>query len=136
MDEQADVPAREVVFRLSDLPEVREFAAGHARAAGLPDEEVSDLLVAVNEVATNAVTHGVAGKARLRVWSEPDAVVVEVHDDGRWELQGDPGNTPPPPDATSGMGLWVARRLAQWIGFRTGREGSTVTMRFRGRRAR
>ncbi|WP_431893615.1 ATP-binding protein [Nonomuraea sp. bgisy101] len=134
MDENADAPAREVLFRLSDLPEVRNFAAVHARAAGLPDEEVTDLLVAVNEVATNAVTHG-TGRARLRVWHERDDVVVEVHDDGRWELEGSPGSTPPPPHATSGMGLWVARSLARWIGFRTGRDGSTVTMRFGGKGA-
>ncbi|MFE3451799.1 ATP-binding protein [Nonomuraea sp. NPDC059194] len=132
MNEVADAPARQVHFRLSDLPEVRDVLAAHARRAGLPDEEVHDLLIAANEVATNAVIHGSTHLARLRVWNERGDVVVEIHDDGHWKLDGSPGAQPPPPGATGGMGLWVARRLAKMIHFRTGREGSTVTMRFRG----
>ncbi|MGV9305004.1 MULTISPECIES: ATP-binding protein [unclassified Nonomuraea] len=134
--EQRNALLREVIFRLSDLPEVRGFAADQARASGLSETEVTDLLVAVNEVTTNAVTHGARDKARLRIWREDDQVVVEVHDDGRWKLEGEPGATPPAPDATRGMGLWVARRLAGSVDIRTGEEGSTVTMRFGGRGAR
>jgi serine/threonine-protein kinase RsbW len=86
--------------------------------------------VALNEVATNAVTHG-STKARLRVWEQGDKLVVDVHDDGQhWQPEVDPGHTPPRENATSGMGLWVARLLSRDMQVRTGATGTTVTMRF------
>ncbi|MFC0860765.1 ATP-binding protein [Sphaerimonospora cavernae] len=122
--------ARERGFSLADLPDVREFAADEARRGGMPDDAVGDFLLAVNEVATNAVTHG-STKARLSVWRDGEDLVVGVHDEGRdWRPEGAPGETPPPENATSGMGLWVARRLSRDIAVETGSGGTTVTMRF------
>ncbi|GII54126.1 hypothetical protein Pth03_25150 [Planotetraspora thailandica] len=126
----AEVTAKEITFSLADLPEVREFAAVQARERGMSEEAVGDFLVALNEVATNAVTHGSA-KARLRVRADGSALVVDVHDDGRhWRPDGEPGQTPPPENATSGMGLWVARLLSTDIKVRTGADGTIVSMRF------
>jgi serine/threonine-protein kinase RsbW len=122
--------AKELTFSLADLPDVREFAAVQARRRGMVEDALGDFLVALNEVATNAVTHGSA-KARLRIWDEGVALMVAVHDDGRhWRPLGVPGHTPPPENATSGMGLWVARRLSEDIRVRTGDDGTTVSMRF------
>ncbi|MER6947677.1 ATP-binding protein [Nonomuraea sp. NPDC000554] len=115
---------KEISFRLPDLPEVRSAAETQARAAGMPEEAIGDLVIAVNEVATNAVTHG-APPARLRTWEEDEGLVIEVHDDGAWR----PG---PRPGTVGGMGLWVARRLATDLTLRIGSGGSTVTMRFAG----
>ncbi|MCG5212581.1 ATP-binding protein [Streptosporangium soli] len=121
--------ARELAFGLPDLPEVRDHAAGYATRNGMPDALVGDFLVAVNEVTTNAVTHG-DGKAQIRLFAMSDRIVVEVHDEGHWHPAGPPGRTPPAAHATSGMGLWVARRLATSITFTTGPRGTTVTMGF------
>jgi anti-sigma regulatory factor (Ser/Thr protein kinase) len=121
----------ELAFCLPDLPAVREFATVHALRSGMAEERLPDFLVAVNEVATNAVTHGHASaKALLRMWTEDGALVVEVHDEGRWVPETTPGTTPPGPHATSGMGLWVARMVSSGIDFRTGPGGTTVTMSF------
>ncbi|MFC4060079.1 ATP-binding protein [Planomonospora corallina] len=121
----------ELAFCLPDLPAVREFAAVHARRGGLAEERLPDFLVAVNEVATNAVTHGHASaKALLRMWTADGALVVEIRDEGRWAPEAVPGQTPPGPYATSGMGLWVARMVSSGIDFRTGPGGTTVTMTF------
>jgi hypothetical protein len=38
---------------------------------------------------------------------------------------------PPGPYATSGMGLWVARRLSSSIDFAADDSGTTVTMSFK-----
>jgi serine/threonine-protein kinase RsbW len=122
--------AKELTFSLADLPDVREFAAVQARGRGMSEDAIGDFLVALNEVATNAVTHG-SSKARLRVWADGSALVVDVHDDGRhWHPDDEPGQTPPPENATSGMGLWVARLLSADIEVRTGANGTTVSMRF------
>ncbi|GAA3207040.1 ATP-binding protein [Nonomuraea helvata] len=119
-------PVKELPFGLPDLPQVRQFAEEEARCAGMPEEAVGDFVIAVNEVATNAVTHG-ADRALLRTWLVNGDLVVEVHDDGMWK----PG---PLPGAVGGMGLWVARLLASDLTLRVGNDdGSTVTMRFPGK---
>ncbi|MDH2428466.1 ATP-binding protein [Sphaerisporangium sp. TRM90804] len=108
---------------------MRDFAALQARRAGMPEEEIGDYLVAVNEVATNAVTHG-AAKARLRVWCEGRDLVIDIHDDGHWIPAFQPGMVAPHDYSTSGMGLWVARRLAKDVVLITGQTGTTLMMRF------
>ncbi|MEU7002714.1 ATP-binding protein [Nonomuraea sp. NPDC046570] len=129
-DPPPGAPVREVAFRLPDLPGVRDFVAVHARRLGMSEDHVGDFLLAVNEVTTNAVTHGAPAKAYLRVWTDHGDLVVEVHDQGDWTPGFAPGRAAPGPYATSGMGLWVARVLAADIVFRTSEDGSTVTMRF------
>ncbi|MBF8186857.1 ATP-binding protein [Nonomuraea sp. K274] len=118
-------PVKRLSFRLPDLPRVRRFAEDEARDVGMPEEAVGDFVIAVNEVATNAVTHG-AEPASLRTWVANGNLVVEVHDEGAWR----PG---PRPGAVGGMGLWVARLLSSDLALRVGSGGSTVTMRFPGK---
>lgn len=120
---------KEMTFCVGDLPDVRDFAALQARRAGMPEEAIGDYLVAVNEVATNAVTHGTA-KARLRVWCDGGDLLIDVHDDGHWVPGDPPGMTPPHDFSTSGMGLWVVRRLAKELRLQTGTNGTSVIMRF------
>ncbi|MDA0636379.1 ATP-binding protein [Nonomuraea sp. MCN248] len=116
---------RRLHFRLPDLPRVREFAACGALELGMRKEAVDDFVIAVNEVATNAVTHG-DDAARVRLWSDSGEIVIEVHDGGTWK----PG---PQPGSVGGMGLWVARLLASDLTLRVGGDGSTVIMRFPGK---
>jgi Signal transduction histidine kinase len=116
-------------FGLGDLPGVREHVAARARGAGMAEEAVGDLLVAVNEVATNAVTHG-ADRARLCTWHTARSFLVQIHDSGHWIPAGPPGRTPPGDYATSGMGLWVSSLLSEVIHFDCGPQGTTVTMGF------
>jgi anti-sigma regulatory factor (Ser/Thr protein kinase) len=118
-------PVKSLLFRLPDLPEVRQFAEEEARAVGMPEEVIGDFVIAVNEVATNAVNHG-AADARMRTWVISGDLIVEVHDEGTWK----PG---PMPGAVGGMGLWVARLLSSDLTLRVGSGGSTVIMRFPGK---
>ncbi len=118
-------PVRRLRFRLPDLPQVREFAESEARDFGMPAESVNDFVIAVNEVATNAVTHG-DDDAQVRTWLDNGDLVVEVHDEGTWK----PG---PMPGSVGGMGLWVARMLSSDLTLRIGNGGSTVIMRFPGK---
>ncbi|MEU6742877.1 ATP-binding protein [Streptosporangium sandarakinum] len=126
-----EAPVAELAFCLPDLPDVRDFAAAHALRGGMREENLPDFLVAVNEVATNAVTHGhTTAKAVLRIWTTDRALVVEIHDEGRWFPTEPPGQTPPGPHSTSGMGLWVARMVSLDMDFRTGMAGTFITMTF------
>ncbi|NBE98962.1 ATP-binding protein [Nonomuraea sp. KC401] len=119
------VPVKRLLFRLPDLPRVRQYAEDEAREAGMAEDGVADFVIAINEVATNAVTHG-GDQAVLRMWPAGGDLVVEVHDNGTWK----PG---PLPGAVGGMGLWVARLLASELTVHAGDTGSTVTMRFPGK---
>lgn len=119
-----------IAFGLDDLPALRDFVAARAGGAGIAAEALGDLLVAVNEVATNAVTHG-GSKARLCLWRSSGLFVVEIYDDGHWTPEAPPGRTPPGDFATSGMGLWVSSLLSEAIHFDHGPQGTTVTMGFR-----
>ncbi len=121
--------AEELTFRVADLPAVRDHAAARARRRGMTEDCVGNVLLAVNEVATNAVTHG-SGRARMRLWDHHESLVVEIHDTGHWVPRTTPGIVPPRVHATSGMGLWVSRMLSDDIRFDTGPRGTTVTMSF------
>ncbi|MET8054520.1 ATP-binding protein, partial [Streptosporangium sp. NPDC005286] len=75
----------ELAFCLPDLPDVRDFAAAQAVRSGMSQDGLADFLVALNEVATNAVTHGhTSAKAMLRMWTVGRTLVVEIHDEGQW----------------------------------------------------
>ncbi|MEU0516431.1 ATP-binding protein [Streptosporangium sp. NPDC006007] len=128
----AGAPVAELAFCLPDLPDVRDFVTAQALRSGMPEEGLADFLVAVNEVATNAVTHGhPTAKAVLRMWAVGRRLVVEVHDEGRWSPETSPGRLPPGPHATSGMGLWVARTVSSDLTIETGAAGTFITMSFK-----
>src|SRR5580658_7633829 len=55
------------VFDAGSLYALRSAVAAHAADAGLPEGRIEDLVLAVHELAANAVRHG-AGQGRLRAW--------------------------------------------------------------------
>jgi serine/threonine-protein kinase RsbW len=98
-------------------------------ALGQQDEVADDVVLALNEVATNAVLYGSSG-------GQPVEVVVQV-DDGWVEASVlDHGPDPPPglpadtdePDA-GGWGLWLLRRLVDEVRPERVKLGTRVTLR-------
>ena len=83
-------------FDTWQLVEVRDTVARAAHAAGCDRDRVADLVLAVNEVATNAVEHG-SGDAHVALWTGPGSreLLCEVHDGGRL-LDLLPGRGPAP----------------------------------------
>src|SRR2546430_13719703 len=68
-------------FDGDSLYPLRAAVAAHGSQAGLPEGRTRDLVLAVHELAANAVRHG-AGQGRLRLWATPEGVRCEVADDG------------------------------------------------------
>jgi anti-sigma regulatory factor (Ser/Thr protein kinase) len=68
-------------FGSDSLYALRAAVAAHAARAGVPAGQVPDLVIAVHELATNAIRHG-AGHGRLRVWAGGGALHCQVSDDG------------------------------------------------------
>jgi signal transduction histidine kinase len=63
------------------LEAARRFVADHAERAGLSRERIVDLVLALNEIATNTLRHG-GGHGVLRIWNEDRRLVCEVRDRG------------------------------------------------------
>lgn len=101
-----DVFLRYNTFELNRVREAVEYAV---RGSDLERTRGEDLVLAVNEIATNAVEHG-STQAELFVWAGRDELVCELHDEGRLE-QPLIGLSPPHPSQARGRGTWIARQL-------------------------
>ncbi|MFN2503199.1 MAG: ATP-binding protein [Acidimicrobiales bacterium] len=64
------------------LQHLRHAVSVFAGDAGITAGRTADLILAVNELATNSVRHG-GGRGILRIWSDTENVVCEVRDQGR-----------------------------------------------------
>ncbi len=91
-----------------DLEELRERLAPELAARGVSGPRVLDMLLAVTEVARNAVVHG-GGMRDVRIGSAEGRFVCEIVDEG--DGFDDPTAGYLAPRDGAGAGLWVARQL-------------------------
>jgi anti-sigma regulatory factor (Ser/Thr protein kinase) len=114
----------ELEFDARQLAEVRTFAAEAARATPIGGARGEDLVVAVNELATNSIVHG-GGRGRLLVWVEGDTLICEVRDRGniRDALA---GRARPLPEQLGGRGLWLVNNLCDLVQIRSDAETGTA----------
>ncbi|HYM55793.1 MAG TPA: ATP-binding protein [Solirubrobacteraceae bacterium] len=122
-------PVRELAFTADGLGGLRRSVSEWATGERLGAERVEDLVLAVNELATNSVRHGGGGGA-LRLWREADTLLCEVRDDGHIQ-QALPGRDLPAPEAGSGRGLWLVNRLCDLVQIRSSPGRSVVRVHMR-----
>jgi anti-sigma regulatory factor (Ser/Thr protein kinase) len=121
-----DAPLVAVEFGRSDLGPVRRRVTAAATQAGLFGIRLQSFVLAVNEMTTNAVLHG-GGLGRLRLWRAGQQLVCEISDAGPGLPDGQvTPDTPPPPEATNGRGLWLTRILCDRFSLSSNRYGTTV----------
>jgi anti-sigma regulatory factor (Ser/Thr protein kinase) len=127
--EQPSVTLHEMDFDADRLTDLRHLVATASARAGVSPRRVDDLVVAVNEVATNSVTHG-GGHGTARLWRDDDAFVCEIRDDG---VITDPlaDRTRPGENPADARGLWMANRLCDLVQLRSSEHGSVVRLRMR-----
>jgi anti-sigma regulatory factor (Ser/Thr protein kinase) len=117
-------PPAELGFGPGSLAGLRELVSRQATAAGLDPARTADLVLAVDEVATNSLRHG-GGRGTLRVWREDGALVCEVRDAGR--LQNPmAGRERPTPERDGGRGLWMVNQLCDLVQLRSFPDGAAV----------
>ena len=122
----------EQAFDSGTLYALRAAVQAHAIQAGLPESRSDDLVIAVHELAANAVRHG-AGAGRLRMWERDGALHCQVDDSGSPAAAGDAG-----PDGNvaerwpflPGHGLWLVRLVADQISVFSGPAGTCATVVF------
>jgi len=117
----------EMKVTIGRLSEMRKLIAERAGRSGLAQGRVSDLVLAVNEVATNSLRHG-RGCASLRLWARPDGLICEVADEGAID---EPlaGRLRPSLGEDSGYGLWMANQLCDLVELRSFPGRSVVRLR-------
>jgi anti-sigma regulatory factor (Ser/Thr protein kinase) len=121
--------AHELAFTYGTLAAVRTFVAHHAAEARLGEPRAGDVMLAVNEVATNSVRHG-GGQGVVRLWTEPDALICEVVDGGGIS---EPlaGRQRPADGQMGGHGLWLVNQICDLVQVRAFATGGVVRMHMR-----
>ncbi|MEV7226045.1 sensor histidine kinase [Polymorphospora sp. NPDC051019] len=119
-------PATVLVFEAAGLSGVRGLVVALATEAGLRPGRVTDLRIAVNELATNAVANA-PGPAVLRVWTEPDGLLCEIT--GSSVLTDRlAGRIPPPHTTERGRGLLLVNLLCDLVHVHTTDDSTTVRL--------
>jgi anti-sigma regulatory factor (Ser/Thr protein kinase) len=115
-----------VIFGADELAAIRDLAAEHAERAGLSERRGAQLQLAVNEIATNCVTHG-NGPGMLRLWLTEGYLVAEINGGGRLR---DPlaGRIPVPPRQPNGRGLLLVNEVCDLVRVHTSMQGTTTRL--------
>lgn len=131
------VPILRQEFDVGSLYVLRAAVAAHASQAGAPERRVSDIVLAVHELAANVVRHG-AGRGQVLISAADGVLHCQVTDDGR--QPGPAAGTGPGTPGTArkdahwpsrkGHGLWVVRQISDRLDIQTGPGGSVVTVSF------
>lgn len=119
--------AEELPVDAGGLATMRAAVTRHGVCAGLLPERIEDLVVAVNELATNSVRHG-GGRGTLRVWEAADeagGLVCEVRDGGTLDLPL-AGRRRPATGEVGNYGLWLVNQLCDLVEQRTPPGGGNV----------
>lgn len=107
--------AEEHNFSVGTLAHMRKLVTAYAN--WLRREQIDDLVLAVNELATNSILHA-SGRGVLRMWREGDTVVCEVSDSG--------SGFPPSFTGLSGFGIVMVNLLCDLVRTHTSHSGTTV----------
>jgi anti-sigma regulatory factor (Ser/Thr protein kinase) len=114
----------------ADLPAARHFAQAELRRAGLPEPVADDVVLAVSELLSNALTHG-RPPVGLSIYTEDLAggnPVLACHVDDTGHAPVDPlaGYAPPRDLGVHGRGLWMARQLCDSVQLSADHTGTHV----------
>ena len=114
----------EIRFTHGDLAALRGFLAQYAEQEGIGPGRLPDLVLAVDELATNSLRYA-RGEGLVRTWRENGSLLVEVADDGHIA---DPlaGRDLPPADEIGGRGLYLVNQLCDLVQLRSSPDGSIV----------
>ena len=114
----------ELHFGTGQLHRVRDFLAQRAVDAGFEGRRLADLVLAVDELATNTLRYA-RGEGTLRTWRENGSLLVEVADGGHIA---DPlaGRDLPGPEEIGGRGLYLVNQLCDLVQMRSSPEGSVI----------
>jgi anti-sigma regulatory factor (Ser/Thr protein kinase) len=139
----------DIVFGWADFSKLRRLVAGQCAAAGLTGNRLDDFVLAVHEIAANAIVHaGEAGRLILRRASSGLRCLVtdaipEIPPAAAGRPAPRPGQAPAlelapeladyaepgePVGSDSGRGLWLAATLADELSITSGPDSTIVSL--------
>ncbi len=114
------------------LEPVQIFIEKVGLVAGVEEDELTSLSIAVLELVKNGMEHGngMCGDKPVDIDIEvlPGRLLVQVSDTGVWKPEGDLGYHPGEGEqlfSDRGRGILIARNLARWVEFGLNEEGNT-----------
>jgi PAS domain S-box-containing protein len=115
------------VVTADHLSDIRRQLASWLQSAAVPDEQVADIVLSVNEACANSIEHGYRerkpGKVRIDGENDGARVHLKVTDRGSWKPAAlDPG--------VRGRGLLLIRAVSDWLEMDCTPSGTTVDMSF------
>ncbi len=121
---QPPADAQTIPVMPAGMVAMRAMVARRAARAGLSPRRREDLVLAVNELATNSIRHG-GGAGTLTIWETATALVCQVIDAGRLA---DPlaGRILPEPGQVGRYGLWLVNQLCDLVEQRALPRGNLV----------
>lgn len=117
------------LFERADLEMSRSAVWAWCRDRGFSELASGDLLTATGEIVTNGLVHGTP-PVRVRAWHRHDTLIVQVDDNGARPVPPAAGYWWPDNPAGGGMGMWLARQLADVLTIYTTRECTSVRLYF------
>ncbi|UMB69927.1 SpoIIE family protein phosphatase [Mycobacterium paraterrae] len=115
------------VVKADQLGELRHQLAAWLDDAGVGEERVADIVLAVNEAVANSIEHGYQGrklgKVRLKGDNDGSRIRIRIIDKGSWK----PAATDP---GVRGRGLLLIRAVSDWLEMDCTPKGTTVDMSF------
>ena len=145
----ARTPLLDQEFDSRTLYALRAAVQAHAGQVGLSEDRADEVVLAVHELAANAIAHG-AGHGHFRMWDLVGALSCEIVDSGPAGAAAacspsDAGGPPGPSDAggrpgpsepadpwptADGHGLWLVRQVADHLDLRSGARGTRAIVTF------
>jgi anti-sigma regulatory factor (Ser/Thr protein kinase) len=122
----ASSDVHELAFTAEKLGALRHFLSDWSKQQLLPPASTEELVLAVNELATNSIRYG-GGSGRLLVWREQEVLHCEIRDAGHIQ---DPliGRSRPAPEQHTGRGLWLVHQLCDLVQIRSSPEGTVIRL--------
>jgi anti-sigma regulatory factor (Ser/Thr protein kinase) len=114
-----------VIERAEDLVGARALVRAEAERAGVPDETIEGLVLAVSEVGANALVHGAPPRAAW-AYVEQGALVCQVRDGGPGLADPLAGYLPPDRGLLTGRGLWLAHQFCDVVEIASEPSGTDV----------
>ncbi|OXZ02269.1 sensor histidine kinase [Streptomyces sp. 2R] len=120
-------PFQELSYTHGDLGAIRSKVSQCASDAGVSEDRLAKLAVAVTEIATNSIRHG-GGRGTLRTWVQDETFLCELRDSG-YIPDAVTGRIRPEANQVGGRGLWLAHQLCDLVEIRsTPDQGTTIRL--------
>jgi len=114
------------------LETIQVFVEKIGLTAGVDEEEVTSLSIAVMEIVKNGMEHGNGGDpgktVTISIDAFPGRLQFQVDDCGSWQPDAELGHKPGEGEeliSCRGRGVLIARNLARWLDFGLSPQGNT-----------